>query len=359
MPEETVGYVNLEWTCKACGTRNKGTSKTCVSCGAQMSEQDQFELPAEQQLITDEAEKKRAEIGPDVMCPYCNTRNPANATRCSQCNGDLVGAQARAKGQVLGAYSDANQPDVACPYCSALNAASATKCKNCGGTLKKSQVASTPTAASTKKSLPIVPVLLGALVLILLAVCGSCFALTFITSDKGAVVQSVSWERSIAVTELKPVTKEDWRDEIPNDARMGTCTQKVRRTQDQPAPGAEKVCGTPYVVDQGTGQGKVVQQCQYKIYEDYCKYTKDEWTVVDTLVSKGTNLNPSWPNSNNLRAGQKTGNQKETYLVTFNADGKQYTYETSNASEFAKFTTGSQWSLKVNALGAVTSVQAK
>jgi len=47
MSQETVGYVQLEWTCKRCGSKNPGTQKTCANCGNPMSEQDQFELPSQ------------------------------------------------------------------------------------------------------------------------------------------------------------------------------------------------------------------------------------------------------------------------------------------------------------------------
>ena len=49
MPQETVGYVKLEWTCKRCGSKNPGTTRICAACGNVMSEADKFDL---QQYIT-------------------------------------------------------------------------------------------------------------------------------------------------------------------------------------------------------------------------------------------------------------------------------------------------------------------
>ena len=43
----TVGYVQNEWTCPNCSTRNKGGVKTCENCGAPQPENVQFELPSE------------------------------------------------------------------------------------------------------------------------------------------------------------------------------------------------------------------------------------------------------------------------------------------------------------------------
>ena len=102
MPQETVGYVELEWTCVHCGTKNEGTKQTCGGCGAPMSDSQKFELPAQQTLITDKDVIAKAETGPDIICPYCGTRNVAGSPKCSHCSGDLTGATAREKRQSLG-----------------------------------------------------------------------------------------------------------------------------------------------------------------------------------------------------------------------------------------------------------------
>ena len=50
----TLGYIQNEWTCPNCDTRNKGGVKTSVNCGAPQPENVKFELPAEQKFVTDE-----------------------------------------------------------------------------------------------------------------------------------------------------------------------------------------------------------------------------------------------------------------------------------------------------------------
>ena len=59
----TLGYIQNEWTCPNCGTRNKGGVKTCENCGAPQPENVQFELPSEQKFVTDEAAIKAAKAG--------------------------------------------------------------------------------------------------------------------------------------------------------------------------------------------------------------------------------------------------------------------------------------------------------
>jgi len=135
MVKKTLGYVELEWTCPRCETVNPGTQKTCSNCGAAMSDKEQFELPDQQQLMTEEAALAKAGKGPDVHCPYCGTRNPAGAQACSQCGGDLKDAQKREAGQVMGALSTEAKPDIPCPSCGTPNPVGSPRCKNCGGSL--------------------------------------------------------------------------------------------------------------------------------------------------------------------------------------------------------------------------------
>ncbi len=176
------------------------------------------------------------------------------------------------------------------------------------------------------------------------------------TTDVQGAVQSLNWERTVEVLEMRPATHEDWQDRIPSDSQKGTCERRLRHTLSDPAPGAEKVCGTPYVIDQGSGKGQVVQDCEYKVYDNWCKYIRNEWTVVDKLVARGNDVSARWPDAR-LNPGQREGNRAEVYKVTFTANDKLYTYTLDDATEFARFTPGSRWTLKVNALGGVASVQ--
>jgi len=353
MPQETIGYVRTEWTCSRCGSKNPGSRKTCASCGNAMSEQDQFELPAQQEMIADKEELAKAQRGAaDTHCPYCGARNPADAQKCTQCAGDLVAARKRQTGRVLGAFQSGPASDVKCPACGAANPANALECKQCGSPLSTSKPAPAASRSSASGRS-------GGIGLFGIVALGAIAVFVFLltrTTDASARVESVNWQRSIEITELRPVTHEDWADLIPSDARIDQCTEKVRRTQDEPAPNSEKVCGTPYTVDQGDGTAKVVQDCQYNVLEQWCAYTRDEWTVVDAVVAQSSDMQPHWPELS-LKAGQREGDRAEDYRVVFNSDGKQYEYEVSTAEEYARFVTGSRWALKVNGLGAVTDVQ--
>jgi DNA-directed RNA polymerase subunit RPC12/RpoP len=96
MAKKSLGYVELEWHCPNCSTRNPGTKKTCLSCGMPQPEDVKFQQAANKQLIKDEEQLEKASQGADIHCYYCGSRNAVNATSCSQCGADLSeGSQER------------------------------------------------------------------------------------------------------------------------------------------------------------------------------------------------------------------------------------------------------------------------
>jgi ribosomal protein L40E len=363
MVKKTLGYVELEWTCPQCGTRNPGTAKICTSCGRAQPERVAFDQAAEGKLIDDQETIARAEAGPDVHCAFCGARNPAGAERCSQCGADLTSAEARESGRVMGAYRSEPAPPVTCPQCGAQNPATATRCSQCNASLPRASTApksltrpSSTAAAKGGRKLGLLAVLgIGAAALAVLAVCVIVVLALIPSREMVGQVQSVQWERSIVIEALTDVTHADWRDQLPAGVRVQSCTQKERRTQDDPAPNATEVCGTPYTVDTGTGVGKVVQDCEYHVYDDWCSYTAQEWRQVDTATASGSDYDPRWPDLR-LTGSQREGDRDETYKVVFQTEKKTYTYTTSDLDQFRACQIGSRWTLKTNALGGVRSI---
>ncbi len=356
MTKKTVGYVRLEWTCPNCGSRNPGPHKTCGACGAPQPDDVEFEQAAQEELVTDKEEVKRAKAGPDVHCAFCGARNPADAKICTQCGADLTEGEARISGRVVGAYRDKPVPQVPCPSCGSHNPATAHECSQCGASMagpRPEPEPRRPRVPAKRGGCGPVVYIIGAAV-ILLVILG--VFLTRPSSDINAIVEDVSWTRSIAIEGLAPVTYENWLDEIPSDALVGACNQKVHHTQDQPAPNASEVCGTPYTVDTGSGYGEVVQDCQYQVYADWCEYQVQEWQRVDVVSLSGNDLNPRWPVPQ-LGESQREGGGEERYEIVFDADGGRYSYTTGSPGEFAQFQPGSRWTLKVNKLNAVVSVE--
>jgi predicted nucleic acid-binding Zn ribbon protein len=361
MTRKSLGYVYLEWTCPNCQRKNPGPHKFCNGCGAPQPKDVEFEQAAQEELITDEAEIARAKAGPDVHCPYCGARNPGNAEFCGGCGGNLAEAEARESGRVVGAHRDKPVPEVNCPACGTANPATAQVCSQCGASLvsKPAEAAKPKPSAkpvSAKKGLPIIGLIIGFLVCMVAAL--AIYFLFLRTEELTGEVRGVSWTRTIPILALGPVEYEDWRDEIPSDAEMGSCREEYRYTSSDPAPNSVEVCGTPYTVDTGTGAGEVVQDCEYEVYEDFCTYTVVDWLKFDEVTLSGSDLNPQWPDVN-LQTDQKEGEPEESYEVTFYSDGKTYDYSVTDASEFSQYTIGSTWLLNVNALDAVVSVESK
>jgi DNA-directed RNA polymerase subunit RPC12/RpoP len=355
MTKKNLGYVQLEWTCPACETRNPGPAKKCTSCGAPQPEDIQFEQAVQETFIQDEKLIEKAKAGPDVHCPYCGTRNPADAVTCSNCLGDLTDAVAREQGQVLGKHQKEAKPDVACPYCGTMNVATAVKCINCQGNLQK-PVSPRPQPAAQpaqRRSLGVVGIIA---IVALIALCIFVASLFFRTDDVIGRVSSVEWTRTVVIEGLVPVERRDFLEDIPQGVEYGSCRQELHHVQDFPAPNSQEVCGTPYTVDTGTGVGEVVQDCQYEVYEDYCAYTVDEWQRVDVVTLTGGDLFPEWPQPQ-LAGDQRLGEQEAQYEVIFQGDGERYSYTTGSLDRFTQFSIGSEWILQVNQLGNVMSVE--
>lgn len=421
MARKIVGHIELVWRCPKCGSVNPGPQRFCSGCGAAQPADVVFEQPVGAQLITDEAKKKEAAAGPDIHCPYCGARNPAGNEICKQCGGDLLGGEAREAGQVLGAYETPTPtevgeptpelttpeteaqpptgekpgvvgsipipqptpagaaavgvagaagaagaastprpagPQVTCPRCGTPNPNLALRCTNCGAPLDVQTVKPTPAAPVQAPQIPRWLIIAGALVLV--ALCFFVFSLIQKgqqTSDVRGVVQSVRWERIIPIEAMVNVEYQAWQDEIPAGVSLGACRERVRYESANPEPNSEEVCGTPYTVDKGSGYAEVVQDCVYRVYDDYCSYTKPEWRVVDTVSVSGADLNPRWP-SVSLAEGQRQGEQwQESYTVLFMVDGKQYSYPVNSLDAFDDFQPGSEWNLTVNGFGDLVGVE--
>ena len=363
MTKESLGYVELEWICPFCNTRNPGRLKVCANCGAPQPKDVKFEQAAEDHLVKDAEGLEIAKAEPDIHCPFCGTRNPAGATKCSRCGGDLTEADRREAGQVLGAAQSKPAPDIICPFCSTPNKATNVKCTNCGSPLAKearpkpavTPVMGTPAATSAKVS-PMLMILGG---LALLLICGAIafFIMRGVrTETTVARVTDTEWQRSIVVLGYAPASHSDWADQIPAGADVGSCTERERGRSTVPTGNSEQVCGTPYVVDQGTGFGEMVQDCEYIVYDDYCDYTVVELQPVGILRESGSDLNPFWPQTR-LDSDQQLGDREETYEITFDVDGEQVTYQTADANEYAQFQRGSEWQLEINGFGNITGIQ--
>ena len=330
MTRKSLGFVPLIWECAYCQMQNPGPIKSCTNCGAPQPEDVEFLQVDEERFnfIKDEALIRMAKAGPDIHCPFCGTRNLATNEVCKKCGGDLsLGGKVRQAGQRVGTISEAEAARRAKPE-----------------TPDEGQKRKVPSAAIIIVSLAVI---VGCIVLLVMLLR---------TDELTATVSDVRWERSVAIEAYTTVTDSDWWDEIPDNAEVNSCSTIYRYTSDEPQVSATEVCGEPYVVDTGTGVGEVMQDCTYRVYDDYCEYTQMAWVVVDTVTESGRNLSPIWP-ALSLQPGQREGERSETYVINFRDGGDIYRYTTTNPQQFMQAEIGSRWTLEINAVGGVQSIE--
>lgn len=353
MVRKTIGYVNLVWYCPSCGVKNPGTQRTCQGCGKPQPDDVAFQKPERDQEISDEKVIAAAKKGADIHCAYCGARNPADAKICVQCGADLSSGKKRQSGVVLGAVQTTEVPQRLCPNCKTPNPETNQTCSKCGAPMEKpAQVV--PEALPRKKINPIwiiIGIIAGLVICVLLAIAifsGGGGKTETITGT----IDDVYWERSIAILGLVQTEKSDWLESIPQSAEIGTCTKEYHHTEDSPVEGSVEVCGTPYVIDTGSGVGEEVVDCVYEVYLDFCTYTATDWSVIDTVVASGQDLNPYWPDLS-INDQQQEGDRTETYTCHFQTDQGEKDYQTSSYSEFNQCQIGSQWNLDVNSRGQI------
>lgn len=355
MVKQTVGYVDLEWTCPNCGNRNPGTAIKCATCGNPQPEAVEFEAGAGGELLSDEEKIARAKAGPDVACPYCGTRNLATAERCKQCSGDLQGGEKREAGRVVGAYRPEAAPPIACTNCGTENPATATKCASCGAPLGKP--ASAPETKPAKPAGAGMPRWLIPAIIVAIVACIAFFAAQSLRRSQNVVeVQGVQWQRRILVQALLPVTLTGWLDEVPADATVTRCNGRVRSVSPDPVPNSVEVCGTPYIVDTGTGVGEVVKDCEYQVSDSWCVYETLDWVFAPALVAEGTDINARWPDTR-LDDNQREAGREESYSVTLGGDGEDYRLPVPSLEQLQEYTPGSRWTIEVNGFGQITDIQ--
>ena len=360
MAKKQLGFVEMEWVCPRCGSKNPGPQKTCTNCGGPQPQDVKFQQREGQQLIKGDEAEKIAGAAPDVHCSFCGTRNKADALVCIQCGADLKGATKREAGEVVGAFSSAPVPDRPCPTCGQLNPAGALTCKNCGASLAApAAVPQSPAVPSTRKPVKLSPVMIVVGIVGLIGLIILCVVLAGNmgrTETVSGAVQSTSWMTQLVVEEFQPVTLQGWANEIPGGAAVGACEYRYSYTSAEPQAVSTEVCGTPYTVDQGTGFGEVVQDCMYETYAEFCEYQVEQWVAVDRVSLQGSDLFPQVPRTS-LASSQRTGDPNAEYTILFSTDQGILEFRTDDLSLYQQAQIGSRWTLEINSSGAIVSAQ--
>jgi hypothetical protein len=158
-----------------------------------------------------------------------------------------------------------------------------------------------------------------------------------------ATVVDVHWQTSVPVQEIHAVDYSNERGSPPSDAYDVSCRDDSRDVCEQKT------------IDKGNGYSEVVEECHTET-EQYCSYTVDEWTTIQTYPLEGNDLQPIYDYPN-ISSEQRLGDPSEELIVTFSTPDGEETYSPSTVSEFEQFTVGSMWVLKMNLAGSVVSVE--
>lgn len=108
-------------------------------------------------------------------------------------------------------------------------------------------------------------------------------------------------------------------------------------------------------VDRDNGYFEVVEECHTES-EQYCDYTVDEWTTIQTYILEGHDIFPLC-SAPALMSGQRSGSTTEALTVYFDTENGRVTYAPDTVDEFQQFEIGSIWTLKTNLVGVVLSVE--
>jgi hypothetical protein len=178
-----------------------------------------------------------------------------------------------------------------------------------------------------------------------LILCCVAFLFLFVFPSKSVegTVTNVYWQTSVPVQEVRAVNHSNERGSPPSDAYNVSCYTD-----------SEEVCEDK-TIDKGNGYAEQVTECHTET-EQYCSYTTDEWTTIQTYDLDGDDLYPVYADPS-IASDQRVGSASDTFTVYFNTSEGQITYSPDDTNEFQQFQFGSTWTINLNALGSVVSVE--
>jgi hypothetical protein len=340
-----------KWKCTYCDAMNRGRDMKCAGCGATREKDVEFIYDENAAEVTDAAEVKVAQSGPEWICETCGTSNASTREDCRQCAAPRGGSQFREEKMVEQPAPPPPPPSKPFPWKKVLLAAGA-----------------------------VTGVFFIGLVMLI--------ALALHTHSAELKVTGAQWQRSIDVEELHTLTKQDWQDQVPSDARVisrhsefyrnekvqvGTHTVQKTRTE-KVQVGTKRVKtgtknkGNGYFEDvykdepvyENQQHTETVEEPTYvdkPIYKDKVTYQVDRWEKTRTEQAQGSDNSPAWPKiatSSTTREGQRN----EKYVVSLQDVKSQKTYQQEvKEAEFAQMTPGTICQAEINTFDSINSLK--
>jgi predicted nucleic acid-binding Zn ribbon protein len=359
MAEKTY---QMLWDCAYCGTTGLLAldHKHCPACGGAQDPKWRYFPSAEQKVAVED----HVFTGKDLICPACETPNAGGAKFCSNCGSDLDSAkevQTRAEQSAAEGTSAFAGDDAKKARDEHKAVRKAEREQKVGRTIGAPSGASGGDSGGSsgggglKSHLPKIGI--AALVVFVVA-CLGCVGV-FALWKKDAKLQSTghSWERTIAVEQMKEVRESAWQDEVPRGASKLRCKTEKRSTK-KVKDG--QTCTTKRK-DNGDGTYSEREVCKDKyrsepVYDEKCSYDIDKWVKVRTEKASGSSVKdtPKWPAVRLKRKGscmgcEREGKRHESYTLHFKADGEKKSC-TVPEKTWTRVKVGSKWTGKVGVL---------
>ncbi len=334
----------------------------CSGCGDTRDDEVSFYLPEGEPEVTDEQLIARAQTGPEKLCEFCDSSNPADAEECQNCKAPLT---ARSREESFEPAAKTEVPPVPQP-----------------------EVESFVSSQSEPPSRPSKFKACGCLSIIALIIFGF-IAGRFIQREQTLTVIGASWERSFDAERFVTVSKTGWQGELPSGARITSSRRAVRghrqvqigtenvieNEQYQEQIGTEKVkigtkdLGNGFfedvyedrpVYETRTRQKSVAKPVfrEEAIYGTEVSYNIDEWQVSRRAEARSTDLVVQWPKLLNGER-EKANTRAEKYNVKLRSSkGKVYPKDVSDVM-FQLYRLGSQHTAKIDSFGTIRTIRPK
>jgi hypothetical protein len=315
------------WDCQYCGTKGVlGRHKKCPVCATPRPQGTKFYLLENEPELVEGELQEFAQMGPDWVCAFCASSNPASATHCQNCSASREGSSPE---QVVKTYGLGETPRT--------------------GDMDFAPQPKTPAAKSAAKTPPWLWGV-GLLLVLLLCCCALPLVTSFLEQEKLVTAVEQNWERTIAIESYQTVTEEDWQ--LPDDAVLLSQAQEIQRYEqvitgyrnesrqvaEQVQVGTEEytcgqrdlgngffedvTCSRPiYETQYRTENVQVPIYRQEPVYGTKYRYEIDKWVLDRVEEAAGRGANPAWPRvvlAQNEREGERT---ERYWLVFVDEDG--------------------------------------
>lgn len=328
------------WDCPYCGTTHiSGLDQKCPKCGKVRDASTKFYMDGAKRYISGKQEKKKR-TGPDWLCTYCNSYNPAYEQKCLNCghgrdeeDPDYFDVRDKKKEEV----EDEPSPPLYSPP-------------------PKREPINHPRQNNYSKNNLNTNFITGLLLKFgIAAVIIGLLVFLLMPKHVNLTVESLSWDYSIQIQELLTFDESDWS--LPSGGRLQYTNEelygyeqvldhyetKTRQVSEQVIDGYDEVVTGHRDLGNGTFEEITTSVPRYRteyrtetyqepvyrnepIYRTKYYYEIDRWTNTRSVDTSGTDKEPYWGEVI-LGNNEREGFRNKTYtLFATDKDGKNKKY---------------------------------